>query len=182
MESSQLLQNDEELVLIVRKHWSVLAGTFLAALLVIVIPLGIPLFVKNIDPFLIHIFWFFYTIIIALLWTGCGFSIADFLLDAWVITDTRIIDIEQDGLFHRKIATIELKNVQNIVVEVSGINETMMHAGTLTIETAGEHGSCVFENVPYPEEVKQIILETSARLNNSAQNVIQPLRTETGAV
>ena len=167
MHINTLLQADEKVIVIVRKHWIVLSNTILVALLVAVVPLAIPLWVTGLAPFVMHLFWFFYFMVLTLLWVGVGFTIVDYLLDAWVVTDTRLIDVEQSGLFNRKVTTLNLKNIQDIVVEVSGITQTALHVGTILIETAGEHTRLVIPNAPYPEEVKQIILQTASAQNKS---------------
>ena len=83
----------------------------------------------------------------------------DYYLDAWIVTNDRIINIEQNGLFNRVISEQRLYRVQDVTAEVGGIIKTFFNFGTVFIQTAGEVGRFNFEEIPEPYLVKKIILE-----------------------
>ena len=56
-----------------------------------------------------------------------------------LLTDQRVIAVEQIGLFSQSVAEFELSRIQDVIVDVSGILSTMMNFGTIKISTAGEH-------------------------------------------
>jgi len=81
----------------------------------------------------------------------------DYYLDMWIITDQRIITVEQKGLFRREISEIPLHRVQDITIEISGIIETFLKFGTIRIQTAGEREFTI-DDIPRLYEIKDIIL------------------------
>lgn len=74
------------------------------------------------------------------------------------ITDEHIVDMDQVGLFQRTIATVRLSRVQDISVNVKGPAQTLLHYGTVTIQTAGEKDLFQFDYVPNPYDVKAYIV------------------------
>lgn len=87
----------------------------------------------------------------------------DYFLDYFVVTDKRVIDIEQSGLFSRTTAEQQLGRVQDVTHVVKGFWATMFHFGHVYIQTAGEKQRFVFEDVNEPDKVAAIILQHSTR-------------------
>ncbi len=90
----------------------------------------------------------------------------DYYLDMWIITNERIIDVEQRGLFNRHIAEIPLQHVQDVTIEVRGIIETFLKFGTIRIQTAGEREFRI-EFVPNLYEAKDLILKHTTALQKN---------------
>src|SRR3989304_204873 len=55
----------------------------------------------------------------------------------YILSDERIIIIEQNGIFGRKITEAELEKIQNVTVEVNGPLRTFLNFGNITLRTAG---------------------------------------------
>jgi uncharacterized membrane protein YdbT with pleckstrin-like domain len=72
----------------------------------------------------------------------------------FAVTDQRVA--YQSGFFRRKGVSIPLNRVNNVNFEQTMI-ERLLGNGTLTIESAGETGDSVFENIPDPDEVRSVI-------------------------
>jgi uncharacterized membrane protein YdbT with pleckstrin-like domain len=87
---------------------------------------------------------------------------ADYYLDINIVTNQRIIDIEQEGLFSRTIAELNLTRVQDVESVVKGIFATMFNYGTVIIQTAGEERNFIFKKIPDPHSVRHHILELAA--------------------
>jgi hypothetical protein len=79
----------------------------------------------------------------------------------WVVTNLRIIDIEQHGFFNRSVTTIPIEHIQDATVDVEGIFNTFLDIGTIKIESAGptKHVTS-FEGVRDPSGLKTIILSS----------------------
>lgn len=77
----------------------------------------------------------------------------------FLITNQRIFSIIQRGFFDQKIIDVELKNILDIQSETNGFAGSMLKYGNLTLRTAGanEGGDIIFENIPRPYNVQQII-------------------------
>ena len=87
---------------------------------------------------------------------------SDYYLDIDIVTNDRIIDIEQKGLFGRSISELDLSRIQDVHSEIKGIFPSLFNFGTVVVQTAGEDKNFVFEQVPDPHAVRQRILELAA--------------------
>ena len=81
----------------------------------------------------------------------------NYYIDVLVVTNKRIIDIEQVGLFTRDIAELRLENIQDIKVEVVGLIQSFLKMGNLNIQTAGRNKEISLKNIPQAYEVKNTI-------------------------
>lgn len=106
---------------------------------------------------LLHVFWIALFIVLA-----------DFFLDVWVLTDQRVIAIEQRGLFARTVSEFDLSRIQDVTIEVNGIIPTMFNYGNLVARTASEHENFVFKQVGRPHEVKDALIQAAAAQRNDA--------------
>jgi len=85
----------------------------------------------------------------------------EFYLDSWIVTNDRIVDIEQHGLFSRTISELDLYRVQDVTVDVHGIFPTILKYGNVQVKTASQNVGIVFYNVHRPNIVRQAIIELS---------------------
>ena len=83
----------------------------------------------------------------------------DYYLDMWIVTDERIIDISQHGLFKRTSAELHLENIVDVTAQVIGVLPTMLNYGDVLIQTPGEVVRFHFKQIPRPEEVRQMVLK-----------------------
>lgn len=89
-----------------------------------------------------------------------GFLIwIDYYYDLWIITDKRLINIEQDGLFSRKTSELDYAKVQDITVDVKGFFPTMLNYGDVQVQTAGEEENFLFRTISNPLGVKTLIMK-----------------------
>lgn len=94
-------------------------------------------------------------------WIALFVVLTDFYLDIWIVTDKRVIAIEQKGFFSRTVSEFELAKIQDITVTVHGIIPTLLRYGDLTVRTASEHENFVFKQVPRPNAVKDELLKAA---------------------
>lgn len=67
----------------------------------------------------------------------------------------------QSGVFRRRGVSIPLNRINNVNFDQSLIAR-LLNNGIVTIESAGETGDSVFENIPDPEQVRSIIFQQVA--------------------
>jgi len=79
--------------------------------------------------------------------------------DVYILTNKRIIDIDQKGFFNRSVTEANLEKIQNTQYEINGILKTFLDFGNVIIKTAGSREGIVLENVANPYEVQQKILQ-----------------------
>lgn len=139
--------------------------TLLAFFILILVPpvllTFLPFWTNNLDSALVEpTINFFLSLYMMILFLFLFLFWMDYYLDMWIITDRRIIAIEQKGLFRREVAEILLPRVQDVTIEISGIIETFLKFGTIKIQTAGEREFTI-NNIPRLYEIKDIILKYS---------------------
>ena len=158
------LETDENIVVVARKHWMIfvfegilIGGLALLPLLGGLFSIFIP--IEKIFPLPISILFFLYILWLLVLWMTFFYFWTDHYLDILLVTNARIIEIEQKGLFHREISSFRLDKIQDITVEIRGILGTFLDYGDIHVQTAGEGRTFILENAARPEAVKKTILE-----------------------
>ena len=100
----------------------------------------------------------------------CSYPLDDFYYDVWIITNWRIIDCDQQGLFRRNISSIlNLDHIQDIQTTVVGIIKTVLDYGNIEVQTAAAKREFIFEDVAHPRQVEKMVRDAQAellRLNN----------------
>ena len=93
----------------------------------------------------------FVVIIVATIYAYIGWKTTRF-----AITDQRVA--YQSGFIQRRGVSIPLNRVNNVNFTQSFIARALNN-GVVTIESAGETGDSVFENIPDPEKVRTLIFQ-----------------------
>ncbi|KKQ26929.1 MAG: hypothetical protein US42_C0018G0003 [Candidatus Magasanikbacteria bacterium GW2011_GWC2_37_14] len=83
----------------------------------------------------------------------------DFYLDMWIVTNDRVIDIEQIGLFSRTVTEFDLYNIQDLTVNITGFFHTLLNYGDIDVKTASGNTHIIFRNIPNPNEVRQSMIQ-----------------------
>lgn len=145
------LEQEEVVLEVVRKHWFVIglelfgAGILVGApFLVLILASSLPdslsvlseIIFSHIPEFLFFsCIWILFSILtVFTIWTH-------YYLDLWVVTDRRIILIDQIHFFNRNVSIFRLERMQDIEYKVTGIIPTLLNFGTIKAQTAGAHES-----------------------------------------
>lgn len=158
-------QHDGERIrLVLRRHPFVWFLTAMYFLFLALLPIGFRLLIPgSVFPVLAGTAWG-NLVALALsayylfLWLFFAYAWVDYTLDLWIVTDERIINIEQMGLFNRVISEQRLLQVQDVTSELKGLFPTFLDYGHVFVQTAGERGRFVFEQIPHPDLVKKVVL------------------------
>ena len=160
-------EGEENLVIFLRRHWINLFFQllpFITLIFVLFLSYFFFLFFLG-SKILSPIEWQFIQLGMALfslfLWSFIFVVFIDYYLDVWIVTNERIVNIEQKGLFRREISELRLENVQDLTTEISGVIETFFDFGNLYIQTAGKRERFLFKSIPHPERVRDVILVLS---------------------
>lgn len=78
-----------------------------------------------------------------------------------LLTDQRVILIEQKNLLHREFAECGLENIQQVSHQVKGLLRTMFSFGDIAIFTAGSREPFLLPSVPHPYEIQTEIQRTT---------------------
>jgi uncharacterized membrane protein YdbT with pleckstrin-like domain len=114
--------------------------------------------------FIIFVFFdlgmvFYITLIIA------GLFIFSVIFKVWfiysnsfcLITNLRVINIDQRGFFDRRITETEYSKIQDVTNKTQGMMGTSLNYGEIEIQTAGAENKLTIKNVPDPYQVQQDI-------------------------
>jgi hypothetical protein len=80
-----------------------------------------------------------------------------------IVTDQRVIDVDQKSLFHRTVSEATLDKIQDATVEVKGVLPTMFNYGTVHVQTAGAQEVLDLDWIPDPFTVQQRILNLTKK-------------------
>lgn len=139
--------------------------TFVLFLILMALPVGLYFLLQNLFPA-----WFIDPKILPLLILGgstyylgiylFGYAqFIDFYLDSWVVTNDRIVDIDQLGLFAKTVSEMDLYRIQDVTVDIKGFFHTVFNFGNVLIKTASGNAHIIFYNVPNPQEVGRTLIE-----------------------
>lgn len=78
--------------------------------------------------------------------------------DVYILTDRRIIDVEQKSLFSKSQKEAKYEKVQDTHIEISGIFGAIFRYGNLSIQTASET-SLTFYDIPDPVSVQKLVTD-----------------------
>jgi len=170
-------KKDEDIILVLRRHWI----TFIFKFMPLVVAVVFLVFAHyTLADWLAE--WFFLedvallrfleTVIAMFLWLVAFIFWIDYYFDAWIITNHRIVDIEQLGLFKRNVSELELSKIQDVTTEIHGILPTVLKYGYLYIQTAGKKERFIFKEIPDPMRVRRLIVHLQKRaISREAQRL-----------
>lgn len=153
---------NEHVLMFLRRHWivplKIVFINFCLVLIPIVFYIAITAYATYLEEVVYNAIFIlltsaFYLFIILFAFT----NFVDYYLDVWIVTNQRIINIEQKGLFSRVVSEKDLGVMQDITADVSGFLPTLLEYGDIYIQTAAEQERFVFKQVPFAGEVARRI-------------------------
>ncbi|MDX1608190.1 MAG: PH domain-containing protein [Candidatus Spechtbacterales bacterium] len=166
-----LIEN-EKIIMQKRRHWYALASEAAGLLLAAFAPfflLALALSTPTVEP-LVFEFWglvlFAISTWMLMMWMVFFVVWTNYYLDVFILTNYRIIDIEQKGLFARDMVEVHLLSVEDIKIEVSGILPTLMNFGDLYVQTAGVTREVIIRKIPNPAEVREVVAKYHTEMLN----------------
>ncbi|MDP3989117.1 MAG: PH domain-containing protein [bacterium] len=158
-----LLPNEHHLFTF-RKHPIVLLPAILALIFLALAPLGIAMYLTpniniSIEGDVSQLLTFLYVSWLTLLWLAFSVVFVDYWLDMWVVTNKRLLDFEQLGLFNREAAVMRIEHIQDVLVETKGVLATFLHYGDIHVQTAGTNKEFVLHNMSTPIRIKNKLLQ-----------------------
>lgn len=167
---------DEKIEIFVKRHWFIFFIKILFYLILFIAPLICYLLIGdslygeyNSEvrlPIVILIACIYYLNI----WLFFSANIINDFLDYWIVTNKRIISINQNGLFSRTVNELPLSRVQDVTCEVRGFFATILHYGNINVQSAGTQQPSVFKQVPRAAKTAQDILLLAEKNKSDFQN------------
>lgn len=167
---SQDLKEGEEVVEIVRKHWASFIWPIFKTFLIL-----LPLFL--ISSFL---FSNYIGVVIFFVWLsiGLGYGLYQWIcwyFDHFIVTNVRVVNIDQKTLFSRSVSESRLSNIQDVTYEVDGFLASLFNYGTVKVTTASNSDSLEMSSVEKPQKVQELItdLQSKSKKDLSAQELVE---------
>jgi len=152
----------EKVELFLRRHWLVLFFIYLGFAIMILFGLA-GFYLANeffdLQENNLNLTEFLLGLYVLSIWYFLFKALTDFYLDTWIVTDHRILEIHQLGLFKRDISELRLSKIQDVTVKIEGLLPTFFNYGIVIIQTAGVIPEFKFEQIPHPQQVKDKILQ-----------------------
>ncbi|MFA6502734.1 MAG: PH domain-containing protein [Candidatus Paceibacterota bacterium] len=161
------LEPGESVVMEARKHWLLFVLELLPYAILAVIPFALPKILVLAPPVARFADYFNYHSVLGraglgvwllLTWTGAWNAFTRYFLNAWVLTNKRIVNIKQRGYFRREVSSLFLSRVQDVTTDVEGVLASLLNIGDIKVQTAGEDVEFVMWGIPRPEQMRDIIL------------------------
>ncbi len=162
------LDQDEHVILEVRKHWIVFVGHAIGLLFSAFIPFIVWMLCTIFIPQIRHIipsyintsalFLFSYSLWLLMLWISFFVDWTKYYLDVWYVTERRIIAIQQKRIFDREISNLRFEKIQDVTIDVHGFIPTLLNFGNVKVQTASEDSQeFMMDTVSNPDEVRRVI-------------------------
>lgn len=173
---------DEKVILVLHRHWFV----FVRSVFLLVLLGGAPVVVAAVWSHIAHwqlatdslgfgLLVIASTVFYLFLWELIYGFWLDYYLDFFIVTNKRVVDIEQSGLFGRTVAEERLYRIQDVTSDTQGILPTLLRFGNVYIQTAGKTERFIFEQVPDPERVAKAILAMTDQIDDRLEHPADPV-------
>ncbi|MDP3985498.1 MAG: PH domain-containing protein [bacterium] len=149
------IKPDERVVAVYRQYGGVYAGTVLFSAFLFILPffLVAPLFARGIFGVIT-----FCVLLGCALWYSLRKSI-EWYFTMCVVTNRRIVDIDQHGFFDRTVSEVAYQKIQDVSYRIKGVLPTILRYGTVVIQTAGSSAVVELRRMKQPERVADLINE-----------------------
>lgn len=163
------LRKDEQIEIFLRKHTMFLIIPLSVIIVIIIMPTIFIFYLINFTSFfsqppiknLLIIIASSYALIM------CGYALYTwfrYYFSYLIVTNHRLIEIEQKGLFSKNTSELELIRIEDVKALIHGVLATFFHYGDVLVETAGATSeNFLFEKIPHASYVSTKILELSQK-------------------
>ncbi len=162
-ENVSLLRENEQIIMTLHRHWIILVFHFFSLFSLIASSIVLLAYQTSIVEIVwsavywggISIYWIIFLTFILILWINDE-------LDLFIITDTRVIWIEQISVLSRTVTEFSLDRVQEVNAHTAGIIQTLFWYGDVHIHTASDTSNIIVKYAPDP-------IESARKINNIIQ-------------
>jgi len=182
MEELQL-QSGEHILVAVRKHWLIYVGSAIPFAIFAYLPVLLLNFLATSSftasapwasmltldnpwvAFVLGAWWLF-------VWMGAFSAFMHYFLDIWIITNKRIIDVEQHDFFQREVTSLFLDRVEDVTMDVTGFFHTLFGFGNLMVQSAGAADRTELPGISNPKHVRDLLMKEIEKFEKQSQHVI----------
>lgn len=152
--------DDEEVLYVFRKHPIVMRKGLIIGLSAWLVGPVYTLALTYLQPNNYPSVAFFFGSLLASIMLGVLLLVPSWIswyFSVFIVTDQRLIQITQKGMFRRSVVDMGLGQIQMVNYEVAGLQETLLGFGTITMQTFV--GDLVIHDLHHPAKIQKKILE-----------------------
>lgn len=166
-------KDDEKVVLIVKQHPWVMTKPFLWILLILTITIfAIKIALVYSDTMIVT--YIIGTVGILMMFNIGGKNYYVWQNSIFVLTNERIIIVDQNGWFNRNVSEANLENILFINHNIKGFIRSMMNFGDLNIRASGvAEDELIFYDVSDPYNIQQAIVKAQSELKSNNEKKIK---------
>ena len=156
----------EKIVMVVKRHWIVYVILWVHFLVALSISFGIYvlLWINSISHLLNIGFWMVFSLFLYVEWLNHE-------LDMYIVSDNRIIWVEQITFLNRTVSECNLWQVQEVNSKTSGLFANILNYGTLSIQTAWNKTTIKMDFCPDSMQAARKVLNIVDIYRDSHQSV-----------
>lgn len=166
-ENISLLRDGEHLLMTLHRHWVIFLLHCTYILILIIISIFVLIYREDIIIItgeavfwgIMSVFWIVFLTFILIDWLSNE-------LDLLIISNTRIISIDQVSALYRKVSECPLDRVQEVNAQTSWVLETIFGFWSIHIKTASETSNMLIRYTPDPIEKARRINSIISEYNN----------------
>ena len=166
-------EKEEKVVLLLRRHLFTILAPIVLFLIACLVPIifGVIFYGYLSTHSLFSLFLFISSIWYLGIWLVIFYTLTIYTLDTVIISDHRIIDNDQRGLFYRNVSELHSHRIQDVSVYTNGVIETFLNFGDITVQTAASEKQFVFHQIPNPEKVKDAIMQVARSQHSGVKSL-----------
>ncbi len=170
-----IIDQEEKIISTFRKHNFYIILEIFFLIVLGALPAFIFLFTKLIKieagTEILGLYVFFYFLFVSFLWLIGFYSWTNYYLDLWILTDKRLVSVDQKGFFSREVSSIRLDKIQDINIETHGLLDTVLGIGIIKVQSAGTDREFIMYGMRNPTEVKDIIFRVQTNQIDAIRTV-----------
>lgn len=152
----ETLDNDEKVVLFLRKHFITNLGWILMSIIMFLVP-NVVSNLSLFDETPLN-----FKIVFALIWylISTAYVLENFLtwlFNVYIVTDERIIDIDFYNLIYKEVSDANIDKIQDVTYKMGGVIRALFNYGDVLVQTASEVPNFEFLAVPRPDHVVKVL-------------------------
>jgi len=154
----------EQILVQTRRHWLTFARDALgilaigAGLFALLGLMNLPNFTASSDPRFITMLAFAEVLWLLILWCALSVVWVNYYLNTWIVTNRRIINVEQPRLFSRTVASWQLETVRDVRTEMRNPLQSLFNYGLVVFSSRGAASPVRMEGMPHADLVSNAIL------------------------
>ena len=155
-------EEDEKIILFLRRHFITNVPWIFITLILIIIPIAFTILNSKLSIINLANFPTSFVVLLTLFYYLIVFAYAFINFITWyfnisIVTQKRVIDIDFSNLVYKNVAATTLGLVQDASYTQIGVIRSVFDYGDVLVQTAGTLDNFDFTAVPHPEKVIKII-------------------------